>query len=183
MSALDDINRVVTEVVLRLPLIVGNAGVNWVKDSFRIQGFRTVSNFGTAWNPRKDKSRKNAGRDVLIKTGRLRRSYRVLSYTATSVTIGSDLVYAAVHNEGLTINHPGGSRVLHFKSTSQNLKTGKLKGKFSKERKADYAQKVNIGAYEIPMPKRQAMPIEGNDSPIFIRDMELIIQNELNKIS
>ncbi len=182
MTQFDSIKGRVNEVMLRLPLVVGNAGVNWVKDSFRIQGFRTVSNFGIAWYPRKDKSSKNAGRDVLIKTGRLRRSYRVLSYTATSVTIGSDLVYAAVHNEGLTIRHPGGSRVLHFKSTSQNIKTGKLKGKFSKERKADYAQKVDIKPYDIKMPKRQAMPTSETDSPIFVRDMENVIKEQFKDI-
>jgi len=48
--------------------------------------------------------------------------------------------------------------------------------------KADYAQKVEIGEHEIKMPKRQAMPNNESDSPIFVRDMETVIKEELNKI-
>lgn len=178
-SAINSLEAKIKETVLRLPLVVGNAAVNWTIDSFRVQGFRTVSTIGTAWQQRRDTGRKSQGRAILIQSGRLRRSIRILSLGVGSVSIGSDLPYAAVHNEGLTIHRTGGTRVIHFKSVSQNIATHKLKGKFSKRSKADYAQKVEIGPHDVPMPRRQFMPTSASESPIFVKEMEAVITREL----
>lgn len=48
------------------------------------------------WKPRKQK---DSGR-LMVKSGRLKRSIREVSRTATSVTIGTDVPYARIHNEG-----------------------------------------------------------------------------------
>lgn len=51
------------------------------------------------WKPRQRRDRGS----LMIRSGRLKRSIRVLNKTATSVTIGTDVPYARIHNEGGTI--------------------------------------------------------------------------------
>ncbi|MXV38547.1 hypothetical protein GO491_07640 [Flavobacteriaceae bacterium Ap0902] len=48
------------------------------------------------WQPRK---RKDSGK-LMVKSGRLKRSIREISRTAASITIGTDVPYARIHNEG-----------------------------------------------------------------------------------
>lgn len=63
------------------------------------------------------------------------------------VTIYNNVPYAAIHNEGGTINLPGRQQVLHF--------TGKGRFTSKNAKKAKYAQKANVGAHTVNMPKRQ----------------------------
>lgn len=89
-------------------VVMGIDSKNHFVGSFRNQGFE--DNTIQRWKPRKNEiaggiarvSRKFKGsRAILVKTGDLRRSIRVISKNYNSVTIGSDLVYAQVHNDGL----------------------------------------------------------------------------------
>lgn len=184
MTPINALEAKVKETVLRLPLIVGNAAVNWTLDSFRIQGFRTVSAIGTAWAPRKDLSKKNAGRAVLVKTGRLRRSYRILALGVASVTIGSDLVYAGVHNNGFkgTVAVKGHARnnfAYHKEATGKLTKTGKARMKTVQTIASTSYVKPHSRKMDIP--RRQAMPTDAKDSPVFVKDMEAVIIRELKQ--
>lgn len=68
--------------------------------SFRNQGFTDV--VLERWQQRKRQDRGNKSvRAILVKTGNLRKSIRVINKNYKSVTLGSDLPYAEVHNEGL----------------------------------------------------------------------------------
>lgn len=88
----------------KLPYQVGVLMLAWSKDRFKYQNW--IDTYTKAWKPRKEKTKwgktkRNKGRALLVDTGRLRRSIRILQTTANSVTIGSDTPYAAAHNEGV----------------------------------------------------------------------------------
>lgn len=89
-----------------LPYQVGVIMVAWSKDRFKYQNW--IDTYPVGWQRRsrkkqwttKGKARNNKGRYLLHQTGRLKRSIRIMQTTANSVTIGSDVPYAAVHNNG-----------------------------------------------------------------------------------
>jgi len=85
------------------PVIMAKAGaivVEFSNEAFQEQGWTDQQL--EPWTPRKSEDAKDQGRAILYKTGRLRRSIRVIAVTADSVTIGTDVPYAQVHNEGFT---------------------------------------------------------------------------------
>lgn len=87
--------------ITTLPKVLGNEAVVWTKESFNRQGWLDGST--QLWQPRKSRKRKFAGKAILVQSGRLRRSIRVISTGQTSVVFGSDVPYAAIHNYGGTI--------------------------------------------------------------------------------
>lgn len=80
------------------PRFVGNMAVNFYKDSFKRQGFIENSSV-KRWDKRKNDS-KGKGRAILVKTGRLRRSIRIIRSGMGYVVVGTDVPYAKIHNEG-----------------------------------------------------------------------------------
>lgn len=87
---------------------MGVEAKNHFVKSFRNQGFEdeTIERWqprrgeikgGIAMTRKKDKG----SRAILVKSGDLRRSIKVVKKTYNSVTIGSDLPYAQIHNDGL----------------------------------------------------------------------------------
>lgn len=65
--------------------------------NFDAQGF--VDTTLQRWTPRKSK-RDNAGRKILVKTGRLRQSITVTGRGPDSIRVGTVVPYAQYHNEG-----------------------------------------------------------------------------------
>lgn len=172
-----DLNKVAKRIrpVLEASLIlIGNEAKNHFVGSFRLQGFQDVN--VDKWKKRKNPERKGrgskksaaelgtvrsvkAGRAILVKTGDLRRSIRreSLNKARLSVTIATDLPYARVHNDGLTINVAGrtgsgtittkvrgSARFENGRFTRGRAKTLKIAGK-----------EYTTGPYSINMPKRQ----------------------------
>lgn len=76
--------------------IMGVEAKNFFVQSFRNQGF--TDRRLERWQRRRNNS--DPGRAILVKSGNLRRSIRVLASSINEVTIGSDLPYAQIHNEG-----------------------------------------------------------------------------------
>ncbi len=80
-------------------ILIGNEARNFFVANFKKQGFddKTLEK----WTPRK-KQDKRAGRNILVKSGDLRRSIQVRGYSKTklSIIIATDLKYASVHNFG-----------------------------------------------------------------------------------
>ena len=72
---------------------IGNEIVNFSKDAFTNQGW--TDTFFEAWETVEDKNGM-----TLIETGALRNSITIKSLTDYSVVVGSDLQYAAIHNDG-----------------------------------------------------------------------------------
>ncbi|MGV4506727.1 phage virion morphogenesis protein, partial [Ornithobacterium rhinotracheale] len=75
----------------------GDRALRFSKERFRQKNW--VDTTPQKWKPRQ---RRDSG-SLLVRSVRLKRSIRVLSKTATSVTIGTDVPYARIHNEGGTI--------------------------------------------------------------------------------
>lgn len=104
----------------RLPDIIGTEVINSAVDNFRDESF-----FGDKWPARKDK--KNT-RKLLVKSGALQRSPRIVASQPGLVVVGSDISYAAVHNNGGEINRNARSETF----TRNRYKTGKKKGAFKR---------------------------------------------------
>lgn len=81
----------------RVPRLVATEAVNFSKERFREQGWRDRAL--EPWPKRKRDRKKDHGRAVLVKSGRLRRSIKS-QITGFDITISTDVPYAAAHNEG-----------------------------------------------------------------------------------
>lgn len=89
------------EVIDRAPRELGIDAVNFFQDSFKEQAWRGATR--EPWPARKVSNwgkKVSAGRSVLIKSGRLKRSIRVTSSSSEQTVVGTDVPYARVHNEG-----------------------------------------------------------------------------------
>lgn len=164
-------------VLVKVPGMLGNEAVNFFKDSFRLQGF-----LGARLEPwRKRRSRKRAGRAILVKSGRLRRSPRIASNSGGIVRIGTDVPYAKAHNEGYrgVVNVPAHSRGRYTKSKEGR---GIFSVKTRKERMRTVKTKtgtIQVRAHtkRMNLPKRQFMGY----SPYLDAKLKRLLQAELLK--
>jgi phage gpG-like protein len=80
-----------------LPDIVGQIAVDHAQDNFGREGFKDG---GTTdkWKARKS-SKKNEGKNILVQSGDLKASI-VYTLTGNEISVGSDKIYAKIHNEG-----------------------------------------------------------------------------------
>ena len=94
-------------------VVMGTDAKNHFVKSFRNQGFEDASI--EKWQPRKRTNYRtrsgkvvdDTNRAILVKSGDLRRSIKVLNKSYRSITLGSDLPYAQIHNDGLYGNAYG----------------------------------------------------------------------------
>lgn len=108
--------------------------LQWFEDSFQNGGF-TDSSF-VAWDARKND--KDAGRAILVQTTYLSKSLEVMRNTPTSMTFGTTVPYAKLHNEG------GRLRAVQYVRAFTRTRRGKREQVQSHSRKID-----------IKFPKRQ----------------------------
>lgn len=128
-----------------LPPIVGNLVVNNALDNFKKQSFD-----GKPWKARQNKGKRGNGKqNILVQSGALRRSIRIIRSTATSVSVGSDLPYAGVHNDGTEIKRNARSETF----VRNRYTKGKRKGKFAKGTTS--GQGYSFKAYSYKMPQRR----------------------------
>lgn len=151
-----------TRTLDELPLIVGNAAVNYSLDAFAKQAWE-----GKPWDKRK--SKKDTGRSLLVKSGRGKRSVRVIRTAPGLVVVGSDIPYMRVHNEGETIRRAARSETF----TRNRYTKGDKKGKFKRGTKD--GQGMSFKAYSFKMPQRTFL----RGSPLFIAAMKRVISTEL----
>jgi phage gpG-like protein len=95
-----------------LPRLVGNTILNftldrWARQGWQDEGFQPWKERGKL--DRQDRRSGQSSRALLVKTGALRRSIRIVRISEAQVTVGSDIPYARIHNEGGDIQHPGGT--------------------------------------------------------------------------
>jgi phage gpG-like protein len=142
-------------IIGSLPAVVGNAMVNFYKDSWNREGF--LDQRRTPWPPRKGRQMKR--RRLLVQTGRLRRSLRY-STQGTLITISTDVPYAQVHNEGGKVQG------------TQNVKQHTRKTK-----RGATTVKAHTRAVNFTMPQRQFMDIPGRRiSAVLEKRIQLIVQ-------
>ena len=100
---------------------LGAVMVTHFKRNFRLQGY--YSNFGVRkWKAHK-KPYKQKG--ILIKSGALRRSIKVLKSNRKSITVGSLLPYASVHNKGFKGVQKVGSFTRNYKKKAKSGRKGR----------------------------------------------------------
>lgn len=129
-------------VMSKLPYEVGVLMVAWSKDRFKYQNW--IDTYPVNWQRRsrkpqwtnKGKAPNNTGRALLVKSGRLRRSIRIIQTTANSVTIGSDLPYAPVHNNG--------QRMRFVQSVKQYVRMNKRNDLFNVQKVKDNKRSTRI---------------------------------------
>jgi len=80
---------------------IGVQAVNFSKQRFAEQSW--VDDRTEPWKKRKSEAwgrKARPGRALLVDSGRLKRSIRIISLNPQRVVIGTDVAYAQVHNEG-----------------------------------------------------------------------------------
>lgn len=98
------------------------------------------------------------GGKTLIESARLMQSQTHIA-SDTGVEVGTNVIYAAIHQFGGTIKQGAREQVLHFK---HNARTGRTR--FAKANsKANYAKKAQIGARTITMPARAFLGLDDDD--------------------
>lgn len=154
-------------VVSRFIVKMGVEAKNHFIRNFSRQGFldETID----PWQKRK--SKKSSGHGILIKSGDLRRSIKVLKRNRKGITVGSDLPYAQVHNEGGVINRKQRSNSINFKINKNGT------SRFAKKKNANFQMDVTIGAHSFKMPKRQFI---GNSS-FLTKKLTNILRADINR--
>ena len=96
-AILDDLTRAINA----LPARVATLAVNFSKERFIKQNWHDASQ--EPWEKRRGRRRggdRRQGGAVLVDSGRLKRSIRVISANKEQIIIGTDVPYAEIHNEG-----------------------------------------------------------------------------------
>jgi phage gpG-like protein len=139
----------VNKVYATLPRKVAILAVNVAKENFRKQGF-TDKSF-EPWKKRKVQRKGTKARQsgaILVDTGRLKRSIRVISINAKSARIGTDVPYAQIHNEGGKIN--ANVSITAHKRKAHMRKREERNSKVIAHNVSSHTRKMNV-----KMPKRQ----------------------------
>ncbi|CAN5308636.1 hypothetical protein BH09BAC1_BH09BAC1_14220 [soil metagenome] len=163
--------------IRKLPELIGREAVNFFKDRFRFGNW--IDESPVKWPARKVED-KGAKRGLLVKTGKLRNSIRVIETGANYVVIGSDMPYAKAHNEGL--NAPV-NIAAHTRKNNQKVKAtfSSLKTKKKSSRTINVTVgKVSVKAHvrNMKIPQRQFMGM----SAFLIRRIQMVVEYELKQI-
>lgn len=160
-------NQKLEQAQQQLPDLVGTEVVNHALENFKNESFET-----SKWPARKDK--KNT-RKLLIKSGALRRSVSIISTGHNSVIVGSDLPYAAVHNNGGTINRAARSETF-VRNRHKTGKKGKMFGGMGAfKRGITPGRGQTYKAYSTTMPQRKFL----GATPKLKEQLEKVIKEEL----
>lgn len=130
-----------------LPTKMGVLGVKFSNDNFRNEGFDDGGI--KKWDARGALAQRSTGRAILVDTGQLRRSIRVLRKSSpsagrgVSVIVGTDKPYAQAQNEGATLTPSPKQRRFFWAMYYKNRKAsdvhyaiGNATGKKAKKTKA-----------------------------------------------
>lgn len=147
----------------KLPREVKALGVQFFKSRFRAGGWydRTFM----PWKKRRRNGRGKQNRAILVQSGRLRNSIRG-TVSGTDVTFGSDVPYAAVHNNGGTITRYARSETF----VRRRISKGKRKGQFKKG--TDAGRGITFKGGQTTMPKRQFIGESAHFNKLITRTIE-----------
>lgn len=120
-----------------IPKLMARAALAGINDNFKRGAAENQAGGLIPWAPRKAKqhgrTRKDGHRDrrykvpkgraILVQTGRLRRSIRMVSSTATTATVGTDVPYAQPLQEGSPRGLPARPFIVASKSMSTKIRT------------------------------------------------------------
>lgn len=168
-----DFERSLSELINRLehraPLMKMLSHAMWdaVEENFSQQGRPAWM----GWSPKYAK-RRGPGQ-ILQRSGRLASS--IMPYSDNdSATVGTNVVYAAIHNNGGVIDIPARSQRAYYRMD----KAGNLDNRFSKKSKANYSEWHTIAPYQIKMPRREFLRLTETD----VESMEKQAENYFSQI-
>ena len=166
---LSDFNRFKQQV----PRFVGTLAVDFFKGSFRRQGFiedRRIDKWPPRMPTKTDRRTQKTGH-TLVKSGRLRRSIRIIRVGKGFVIVGTNVPYAQIHNEGLTINTKAS-----ISSHTRRAHTRKSRGR--RQRIKAHDVKAHTRHIQFTMPQRRFM----GDSNFLNRRITLQTARRLQQI-
>lgn len=157
---------------------------NFIKDNFKEEGFA-----GNKWKKRKSRNRSDRRnpdkpRRLLMQSGTLQRSIKVTA-SDNRITVNADgnIPYAKIHNEGGTINHPGGTPYIAFgKKYTARKRRGRIASMGESQmvflkKDGSYPEGVKFTQpHPIPIPKRQFI----GDSPKLRARLDKAIKQEID---
>ena len=156
----------------KFPNMAAIEAVNFSKERFVQKNW--VDRSRVAWKKRKRKDRGS----LMTKSGRLKRSIRKLSYTRNSVTIGTDVPYAQIHNDGGTINKTVRVKS-HTRKVTKRARSERT-GRVLKKRVSNGTTTVKAHTRKMntTYPQRQFL----GESALLMRRIERLTQREIDKI-
>lgn len=117
------------------------------------QGFEAErSPEGEAWEPLKPatvRRRKGDAHPILQRKGRLKKTI-TWKVHPDSVIVGTNLVYAAAHQFGVTINRAAGATKLHFRRISRGKNKGQVRFAKASDNRAKFGMAAAAHTIRIP---------------------------------
>jgi phage gpG-like protein len=154
------------------PTEAGNEALRFINENFRKQGYQ-----GASLQPWKKNKR---GGTILVKSGHLR-SATYFTTQPGQATVRNTLPYAAIHNEGGTIDktvtvkeHTRKQTTAKFGKSGRKLKGRELKGKATVR---SHSRKMNL-----TMPRRQFAPTADSPSTVLNDAVARKIEAQLKRI-
>lgn len=163
------------EAIQAMPRQVGMIAVNFSKERFVSQNW--LDERPEPWQPRKRKRRGGKARQkgaILVDSGRLKRSIRVIRVEPNAVVIGTDVPYAQKHNEGFDGQESVKAYTQNVKSHKRKMRVGKKKKKKIVTVKA-HKRHVKAHTRHVKIPARQFL----GQSQELERRIESFIDEEL----
>jgi phage gpG-like protein len=173
MRGIDPITLIrLSKLYSRFKELAAVEAVNFTKERFVRKTW--VDRAPEAWPKRKRKGRGS----LMVNSGRLKRSIRKLAVTQNSVTIGTDVPYAQIHNDGGTINKTVSVKQHSRKITkrARSQRTGRLTKKRVSNGTATvraHTRKMNL-----KLPERRFI----GESRMLLHRIERLLQIEIIKI-
>ncbi len=145
---------------------------------YSMQAFKQAKWNNQSWEKRKanslskyDRRNRDKPRALLFKSGNLRRSVTAQS-SGNKVIVSSDMPYSQLHNEGGTIDHPGGTPYV----INSKTKKAKFISRIKAEKLRGRNKTVQVTkAHKIKVPKRQFI----GDSPELDKEIVEMIDKKL----
>jgi len=159
-----EINNALSAVLrldrLRNPQPLYKAWANYL-ERLVVQAYKTeTAPFGAGWPALRPATLKRKKRSTILRESGALYDSTVAQVLPDGVQVGSNLgvngySLLAIHQFGASIKREASSRNLNFKV---NQRTGR--SRFAKASKANFQQRVNIGAYTINIPARRVLPMD-----------------------
>lgn len=121
--------------------------------------------YGIPWLPSERAVEENGM--TLVESARLRNSISHLA-SATDVVVGTNVIYAGIHQFGGTIRREARTQTIYRR---YDARTGEISRRFVKKGRSNFAQDVAVGAVSIAMPAR---PFLGFDDGDWIAVQEIV---------
>ena len=171
----------------RWPRIMGKIALDWVNESFELQGYR--DQILIPWQGRKNKKRQ--GR-LLRASGKLQKSIRVRALNA-SFRLYTYSRYAKAHNDGFkgTVQVRAHQRRKKLIGVIQGLddkaysygSNMSIKSRRSlKEKPVHDVQQVKTHSRKMNIPRRQFMPSAKRGSALLLKEIKTNTQKDIKKI-